>query len=237
MTRLGWRSWLALAALILWMVVGAGVTALFVLSGNGNPGWQAEAGNPLVHSAVVAGIILAGIALPAVLLARLRPSPLPADLPAGEAYARSRGGIIIFSLWMAVMFAIALALSPMVAALATTVASEMAPTTAGLWQLAVGAVLLFVCSVFLGLTWYILGKAWVRRRWPFAVLGKDQLWINGRAAPWTGVTGIEVRCIKGIGVLVCQTTSNPVGGMLYQLAGGSAALYAAINARIQRERS
>jgi hypothetical protein len=82
------------------------------------------------------------------------------------------------------------------------------------------------------LPWLMLRRAWQRRRWPLAVLGRDSLWIDGHDLAWHTIGDVNIVQMRIATVFAIDTTAGAVNVQLFPLAEGATALHDAIRERL-----
>ncbi len=221
MSALGWRSWLAAAAFLLWLLAGIAASVLLVAAGSASVGWA------------FAGVPLAGVLLPALALTSISPAPLPPQLPAGQTFHRSPARLALATVFGLLAAALALALLPIGIPLLIAAAADARAAGDTLMMLMAGACVVGMvlvalpASLLLPILW--LRAPWRQRRWPFAILGQRQLWLDGTLHDWADISAAALRQTRSGVFLLIETHGGSQAFALFQLAGKPRALYAAIN--------
>jgi hypothetical protein len=215
--RLGWRSWLFAAGLGLWLVLG--VAALLILPSPNMTGGKAW---PLT------GVVPAGLLMPVFGLYLLWPRPVPPGLPSGDRFGRSRGWLLAYTLGMFGVFGVCLLLTPLFGIMVLDAALSAWTAGKGLKSLFFGVlaaalpVLILIAAA--AVAWLGLRPAWHRRRWPFAIVGADALWIDGHHLDWPGTGPVRLVSTRSGTFIQLDRPDGSITVPLLALAGSGLAL-------------
>lgn len=218
--RLGWRSWLAALPLLLWLLPAA------VLAWSS---WATAA--TMLAITLAATLTVAAVGLPMALLwAVLRPARVP-TLPAGPRFERSRAWLVVATAIASFYAALGIVIIP----LAMLGLGASLPDLLGRrdWLPAALIVLsLPGCAILPPLAlwryWRDIIGSWRRRRAPFAVIGRDQLWIDGIAIAPRDMADPTLNATRLGDWLGLRHGGQRRAIPLFAMAGPSAALHAAI---------